>query len=162
MQGFLHQRCYLFEMKSKKKPVTNNSGLWRQGLLIPSPGAQLQGEPWHCPQADLIPSCCRMLVSLGSDSDRAGPADPGLQKPAERGAHGLPLSQLGHFAPKARRPATTAIAAKKYQCRWCKLPRPQGFSLSDLATQSSALIAPPPRPHSRVLLLEPRPPDPGA
>lgn len=37
----------------------------------------------------LIPSCCRVLVSLGSDSDPAGPADPGLQKPAERGAHGL-------------------------------------------------------------------------
>lgn len=61
----------------------------------------------------LIPSCCRVLVSLGSDSDPAGPADPGLQKPAERGAHGLRLSQLGHFTPKARRPATTAIAAKK-------------------------------------------------
>lgn len=81
--------------------------------MIPSPGSQLQGEPWHCLQADLIPSCCRVLVSLGSDSDPAGPADPGLQKPAERGAHGLRLSQLDHFAPKARRPATTAIAAKK-------------------------------------------------
>lgn len=71
-------------------------------------------ESWrHCPQADLIPSCCRVLVGLGSDSGRAGTADPGLQKPAERGAHGLRRSQLGPFAPKARRPATTTIAAKE-------------------------------------------------
>lgn len=61
----------------------------------------------------LIPSCCRVLVSLDSDSGPAGLADPGLQKRAERGAHGLRLSQLGHFAPKARRPATKAMAAKK-------------------------------------------------
>lgn len=124
--------------------------------MIPSPGSQLQGESWHCPQADLIPSCCRVLVSLASDSDPAGPADPGLQKPAERGARGLRLSQMGHFAPKARRPATRAIAAKKSKVV-CASRLGLGFSLLDLVTQSPALRAPPPKPCPSGLLLEPRP-----
>lgn len=68
-----------------------------------------------------------MLVGRGSDSGRAVAADAGLQKPAGRGAHRLPQSQLVPFTPKARRPATRAIAAKKQRGRQCKRPRPSVF-----------------------------------
>lgn len=153
-------------MKSEREAVTANSGLVAARPVYPESWCPAPGRgPWQGPQADLIPSCCRMLVGLGSDSGCAVTADAGLQKPAERGAHRLRQSQLVPFTPKARRPATRAIAAKKQRGRQSKRPRPRVFPGLDPTAQSLA-----PGPAHKVLpcvpLLEPAPcspaPPPGA
>lgn len=148
-------------MKSEREAVAANSGLVAATPVYPESWCPAPGrEPWQGPQADLIPSCCRMLVGRGSDSGRAVTADAGLQKPAERGAHRLRQSQLVPFTPKALRPATRAIAAKKQR----------GHSASGLGLwfsrfgSDSSEPRPRPRPQSPALCpspgarpLEPRP-----
>lgn len=143
MQGFLHQIFHLSKMKSEREAVTANSGLVVARPVYPESWCSAPGrEFWHCSQADLIPSCCRMLVSRDSDSGRAVTADAGLQKPAERGAHRLPQSQLVPFTPKARRPATRAIAAKKQRGRQYKRPRPWVFPVWTRQLRSSPQAPP--------------------
>lgn len=133
-----------FEMKSKRRAVTDHSGLVAARPVYPESWCPTPGEePWHCLQADLIPSSCRMLVGRGSDSGRAVAADPGLQKPAERGAHRLRQSQLVPFTPKALRPATMVIAAKKQRGRRCKRPRPQVFAFPPGSSEARPRAPPP-------------------
>lgn len=136
-------------MKSKRQAVTDNSGLLAVRPVFPwfpAPGR----ESWHCRPADLIPSCCRMLVGRGSDSGRAVTADPGLQKPAEKGAHRLRQSQLVPCTPKARQPATMAIAVKQQQRRQCRRPRPRVFTFRPDHSES--------RPRGPAPKVLPRPP----
>lgn len=60
----------------------------------------------------LMPSRCRAMVGRGPGSGRPIPAGPRLQKPVVSGAHGPRWSQPDPFAPKARRPAAAAMAAR--------------------------------------------------
>ena len=59
-----------------------------------------------------MPSRCRVLVGRDPGSGRPIPAGPPLQKPAVSRGHGPRRSQPDPFAPKARRPAAAAMAAR--------------------------------------------------
>lgn len=88
------------------------ASLLRPSLFLGPAGHPPGNSPAPRRAADLMPSCCRAMVGRGPGSGRPIPAGPPLQKPVVSGAHGPRRSHPDPFAPKARRPAAAAMAAR--------------------------------------------------
>lgn len=88
------------------------AGLLRPSLSLGPAGHPQGNSPAPRRAADLMPSRCRAMVGRGPGSGCPIPAGSPLQKPVVSGAHGSRRSQPDPLAPKARRPAAAAMAAR--------------------------------------------------